>query len=288
MRALTRPIPASTLAQAASASPRPAAGMIEFRAGLRYAFEMPAEPGPDTPVVVVIHGISRNAPDHHAAFASLAQSRGAILVVPLFEAAAFPDYQRLGRDGHGQRADLAMMSLIDSVLSSCGLPGRRLHLFGHSGGAQFAHRFVMAHPERVARYAISAAGWYTFPDDSADFPYGLRHPPSGIDMSRQGLFLSVPGRVFVGMHDRRRGASLRQSERVDAEQGPTRVERAIRWTAAMNARAQALGLPAPVDLRQLPDTGHSFSGLVRRAALHEQAWAFLLGAQEPALQTADA
>jgi hypothetical protein len=138
----------------------------------------------------------------------------------------------------------------------------------------------MAHPERVARYAISAAGWYTFPDDSTDFPYGLRHPPSGIDMSRQRLFLGVPGRVFVGMHDRRRGTSLRQHERVDAEQGRTRIERAMRWTAAMNARAQGLGLGPPLDLQQIPGTGHSFGGLVRRAALHERVWAFLLESRQ--------
>ncbi len=262
--------------------------MIEFRPGLRYALEMPAEPGPGTPVVVAVHGISRNAADHHAAFAGLAQSCGAILVVPLFEAAEFRDYQRLGRDGRGRRADLALMALIDGVLSSRGLPGRRFHLFGHSGGAQFAHRFVMAHPERVARYAISAAGWYTFPDDSADFPYGLRHPPSGLDMSRQRLFLSVPGRVFVGMHDQRRGTSLRQHERVDADQGRTRIERAMRWTAAMNARARSLELRPPLDLRQLPGSGHSFGGLVRRAALHEQVWAFLLGSQEPSQEAANA
>lgn len=262
--------------------------MIEFRPGLRYALEMPAEPGPDTPVVVAVHGISRNAPDHHAAFAGLARSCGAILIVPLFDTTEFRDYQRLGRDGRGQRADLALMSLIDGVLSSRSLPGRRFHLFGHSGGAQFAHRFVMAHPERVARYAISAAGWYTFPDDSTDFPYGLRHPPSGIDMSRQRLFLSVPGRVFVGMHDQRRGTSLRQHERVDAEQGRTRIERAMRWTAAMNARARALDLRPPLDLRQLPGSGHSFGGLVRRAALHEQVWAFLLESRQLPQEAASA
>ncbi|HMA30796.1 MAG TPA: alpha/beta hydrolase [Casimicrobiaceae bacterium] len=262
--------------------------MNESRPRLRYALEMPAQPGAGTPVVVAVHGISRNASDHHAAFAGLAQSRGAILVVPLFEAAEFRDYQRLGRDGRGQRADLALLSLIDGVLSSRGLSGRRFHLFGHSGGAQFAHRFVMAHPERVARYAISAAGWYTFPDDSQDFPYGLRHPPSGIDMSRQRLFLSVPGRVFVGMRDQRRGTSLRQHERVDAEQGRTRIERATRWTAAMNARAQALDLRPPLDLRQLPGSGHSFGGLVRRAALHEQVWAFLLESQESSREVANA
>ena len=118
---------------------------------------MPRNPAPDTPVVVAIHGISRNALDHFNAFADLARSRQAILVAPLFEAAAFPDYQRLGREGRGERADLALMALIDSVLSSHDLPrSESSHLFGHSGGAQFVHRFVMAHPERSSPAMRSA------------------------------------------------------------------------------------------------------------------------------------
>lgn len=254
-----------------------ASALREFGPGLRYALRLPPDQGIDTPVFVAIHGISRNALDHFNAFAGLAQSRQAIVIAPLFDAAGFPDYQRLGRRGLGPRADLALIALVDDVLASCGLRSRKLHLFGHSGGAQFTHRFVIAHPQRVARYAISAAGWYTFPDESADYPYGLREPPDGLDMTGQQRFLSVPGCVFVGMRDQRRGPSLRQRERVDTQQGTTRIERAMRWTAAMNSRARELGLPEPVQLRRLPDAGHSFSGLVRRAGLHEQAWEFLLG-----------
>ena len=281
MEAHAAPIPAATAVTAAAATPRSPVDIAEFRPGLRYALQLPRNPGPGTPVVVAVHGISRNAADHFDAFAELARSQAAILVVPRFEPAEFADYQRLGRDGRGQRADLALMSLVDSLLASLGLPGGKLHLFGHSGGAQFVHRFVMAHPARVARYVVSAAGWYTFPDESRDFPYGLRHPPSGLDMSRQRLFLSVPGCAFVGMRDQRRGASLRQRGPVDAQQGTTRIERATRWTEAMNARARALELPPPLQLHRLPGTGHSFGGLVRRAALHERAWAFLLGPLQP-------
>ena len=68
-----------------------------------------------------------------------------IVIAPLFDAAGFPDYQRLGRRGLGSRADLALIALVDDVLSSRGLQSRKLHLFGHSGGAQFTHRFVIAH-----------------------------------------------------------------------------------------------------------------------------------------------
>ena len=260
--------------------PPDASALREFGPGLRYALRLPPEPGADTPVFVAIHGISRNALDHFNAFAGLAQSRQAIVIAPLFDAAGFPDYQRLGRRGLGSRADLALIALVDDVLASRGLQSRKLHLFGHSGGAQFTHRFVIAHSQRVARYAISAAGWYTFPDESADYPYGLREPPDGLDMTCQPLFLSVPGCVFVGMRDQRRGPSLRQRERVDTQQGTTRIERAMRWTAAMNSRARELGLPEPLQLRRLPDTGHSFSGLVRCAGLHEQAWEFLLGRRQ--------
>lgn len=50
----------------------------------------------------------------------------------------------------------------------------QFHLYGHSGGAQFVNRFVTFHPELVGKVALSAAGSFTFPQRSKDYPWGLR------------------------------------------------------------------------------------------------------------------
>jgi pimeloyl-ACP methyl ester carboxylesterase len=249
---------------------------MSFGSRLFYLLGVPKEIGGATPVVVCIHGISRNVQEHFRAFAPLAATSGCLLLVPLFDANAYPDYQRLGAPGNCERADLSLIKLLSCLNSRFNLPERAIHLFGHSGGAQFVHRFVMAHPERVARYAISAPGWYTFPDESLDYPYGLAHAPVQRGRLRPADFLRIEGIVFVGSGDRRSGRNLRRNPVVDSHQGAHRLDRAVRWTGAMNARARSMGLAEPLRLRQLQDAAHSFSGLVRRGRLHEQVWEFLI------------
>ena len=253
----------------------PDAELQEFGSGLRCLLQAPTRAAHDAPVLVAVHGISRNAQDHFDAFAPLAAAAGWLLVAPLFDAETFPDYQRLGRPGKGERADLFLLALLAQLASQYAVRDRALHLFGHSGGAQFVHRFVMAHPERVARYAISAPGWYTFPDAALNYPRGLAYAPIDTGLQPPQAFLKVPGCVFVGNRDCRRGPNVRRTAPLDADQGMHRLERAQRWTAAMNAQARTLGLAEPMQLQQLPDAGHSFKGLVRRADLNRHAWRFL-------------
>jgi pimeloyl-ACP methyl ester carboxylesterase len=254
--------------------------LTSFGSGLRYMLGVPKYISEDTPVVACIHGIRRNVQEHFQAFAPLAQQAGWLLVVPLFAADAFPDYQRLGRPGKGGRADLRLIELISRLYERFELPEGPIHLFGHSGGGQFAHRFAMAHPGRVARYAVSAPGWYTFPVESLDYPYGLARAAAQCEPLRPPDFLKIRGAVFVGTADYRSGRNLRRNPLVDQHQGAHRLERARRWTSAMNARARQMGLAEPLRLQQLEDGAHSFSGLVRRNRLHERVWGFLTNSPE--------
>jgi pimeloyl-ACP methyl ester carboxylesterase len=244
-----------------------------------YHLFLPASAQPGAPLVICVHGISRQASEHLRAYAPLAARHGAILVAPLFASARFPDYQRLGRAGRGMRADAMLDRIVDEVGGLLGPPSRRF-VVGHSGGAQFAHRYAMAHPARVDRYVASAAGWYTLPDPALPFPLGTAGIADLPDLAFDpAAFLAVPGCVCVGGRDTGRGAAVRKSQTVDRNQGATRLERACRWSAAMNRAALARGLPAPISLRVLPDAGHRFTGMVRRG-LAEIAFAFLFAAAD--------
>jgi hypothetical protein len=46
-------------------------------------------------------------------------------------------------------------------------------LFGHSGGGQFATRYTLLYPERLARSAVSGSGSHLFPTFDYQYPYGL-------------------------------------------------------------------------------------------------------------------
>ena len=251
--------------------------------GQPYLLYVPGRGGEGDPILVATHGTSRNAEEHAALFAPYAESRGLVLVAPYFPEDEFGDYQRLGREGHGRRADLALDSILAEVRSLTGAATGRFYLFGFSGGAQFAHRYALAHPERIAAAALGAAGWYTFPDSTTPYPYGLaRDAEGGLPDVRfePASFLRVPIAVFVGTADTT-SANLRRNRTVDHQQGVTRLERARRWTAAMREAARARGLAALVTCETVPGIGHSFRQFMERGGLGDRVCAALFAAPRP-------
>jgi pimeloyl-ACP methyl ester carboxylesterase len=143
---------------------------LEADPDLDYLLYVPRGCGPRLPLLVTVHGISRNAETHAGVFSRVAQKRCAVLVAPFFDGNAFTDYQRLGRRNLGARADRALARLVEHVGALTGAATGGILLFGYSGGAQFAHRYALAYPERVAAAVVASPGWYTFPDEKRMYP----------------------------------------------------------------------------------------------------------------------
>jgi len=244
---------------------------------LQFHLYVPHSLPAGAPLLVAVHGISVNSREYARAFAPLAEERGVIVVAPRFKSPAFRDYQRLGRSHLGERADLALDRLVDEVRRRTGAYGQRIHLFGQSGGAQFAQRYAFAHPERVASVVVASAGWYAFPDRKRSYPYGIRPSPRlpGVRF-RLDRLLPVPMLVVVGDGDtRRNGDALRRSPRLDRQQGSTRLERAMRFVDEMKAAARELGIESAQELHILAGSNHSFAHGVERGGLAELAFNFL-------------
>ncbi|HET9328064.1 MAG TPA: PHB depolymerase family esterase [Candidatus Eisenbacteria bacterium] len=243
-----------------------------------YLLYVPARAAPGGPIFVTVHGISRNVEEHATLFAPLAEEHQAVLIAPYFTRDRDDDYQQLSKGRAGRRADVTLDAIIKEVATATGANGQRFYLFGFSGGAQFSHRYVLAHPERVIAAAIGAAGWYTFPDDRKPYPYGL-----GPSAERSGLrfdaarFLRVPITVLVGKDDIEGGESLRRNPTVDEQQGTTRLERARRWVEAMNQAARQRGLTPHVTLQEVPGIEHSFREFMRDGELGERVFTALFG-----------
>jgi poly(3-hydroxybutyrate) depolymerase len=239
---------------------------------------LPRTLAPQAPVIAIVHGISELPRQHVECFAPLAERHGAVLVAPHFSRPLFRDYQRLGRGTRGARADRALERVVEEVARETHARAGRFFLFGYSGGGQFAHRYVMAHPERAAAAVVASAGWYTFPDAERSYPRGIRDRGelAGVRFDPDA-FLRVPLLVTVGERDVERDASLRQSDALDREQGRNRLERAERWVEAMQEAARQHGLPPAVGLRRLEGVGHSFEDNVERGELAEIAFEHFFG-----------
>jgi pimeloyl-ACP methyl ester carboxylesterase len=219
--------------------------------------------------LVAIHGIRRGAREQARLFGARAAALGRPVVAPLFDAAHWPRYQRVVHRG---RSDLALLGLMHELRLSGLWKTPTFELAGFSGGAQFAHRFAMLYPDRVARLNLVSAGWYTFPD-AAPYPLGLA-PRAGrrVDWGARfadgiGQFLQIPVRVCVGERDCVPDPNTRSARDLDAQQGPDRRTRAERWAGAFEQAARARGMQPDVAFHVLPDSGHSFRDCVRLGGL---------------------
>lgn len=234
-----------------------------------YFTYAPPAASPASPVVVLVHGITRNAAEHVFRFAAAADSANAILVAPLFTKASYGQYQQVVDGARGVRADLALFDILAEVAAQTGADTARVNLFGFSGGAQFAHRFTMLHPERVAALAVAAAGWYSFPDPDLPYPLGIgSHPIPGGRFAAE-RFLAVPRQVLIGDRDIVRDEALRTGRKLDRLQGRNRLERARAWSAAMDEAAAAKGIATRTTLSLLAGGSHSFTQAAERLGLPE-------------------
>jgi len=224
------------------------------------------------PLVVAIHGISRDAKEMAELLLPEARARDYALLAPHFEPAAYDDYQRLGRRGRGARADLALIEAWKRLEAAADCEFGPIYLLGFSGGAQFAHRFVMAHPGRVDAATIASAGWYTDPAPRRRYPTGLRVDGELAGVRLEPLrFLRVPMLVTVGTRDTKRDASVRSNPRLDERQGRNRFERAKRFCQKMGEAAATRGIESRTSLIEIPNAGHSVSQCVEHGLSQ---WAF--------------
>ncbi len=226
------------------------------------------------PLVVSVHGIARNAAAHAFRLMDEAERYGVCVVAPLFDKAQYGQYQQLEDARTGVRSDLALLDILDAARRLTDADHHKILLFGFSGGAQFAHRFAMAHPTRVASAVLVGAGWYTFPNREDPYPFGLDTRRAGFSIQLENASLArVPQHVIVGDLDTRRDNSLRRSKRLDRTQGRTRLERAQRWVRAMQAFAPGEQAGANPTYDTLGGVGHSFVDSVELARLPKHVFA---------------
>jgi pimeloyl-ACP methyl ester carboxylesterase len=243
----------------------------------QYFLYVPDTAGENAGMFVTVHGYTRNVIEHVEMFAPFAYQHGLILVAPLFSRERFPDYQRLGRKGKGERADVKLDMVVSEAAAHTGAVSEKFFLFGFSGGGQFVHRYTMAYPGRVSRAVIASAGWYTFPDSVLKYPYGIRKSSSlGGVAFNPAEFLRVPVCVLVGEHDIERDDEFRKSRPLDRQQGTTRLERGRRWIRTVAASAKSLSLDTAYTFEVLPESNHSFAACMRQGNMGERVFAFLL------------
>lgn len=243
---------------------------------IRFLLRLPENPRADR-VLIAVHGISREPDVMIRWLAPQADEHGYTLVAPEFDAHAFNDFQRLGRTGRGQRADLTLLNIMARTRGLLGDDTSPApHLVGFSGGAQFGHRFIYAHPGHVASATLVSAGWYTPPRSRRRFPAGLGACEELPDLHFDGDALArTPTLVIVGTRDTEVDRSVRSTSRLNRQQGRHRLARARWFHLRLLRHADSISGAAPHRFEELPRTGHDFAEAVREGGLAERLFEFL-------------
>ncbi len=199
---------------------------------------LPGGFSPDTPLLVAMHGVDRNAYSYGLSWSAFAFANNWIILAPEFTTTDWPsDAYALGNmftgnDGAGSlnpktKWSFTIVSEIERALCrGLGLKDSSYTLWGHSAGGQFVHRMVLFAFDPLIRRAIPAnSGWYTAPDSTIAYPWGTKH--SLLSISSQNLleFASREMVIMRGTADTVRDSNLNIDPLSDA-QGRNRYERA--------------------------------------------------------------
>jgi pimeloyl-ACP methyl ester carboxylesterase len=244
----------------------------------------------DSPVLVVLPGAGRNAWAYRDAWVTLSEQYGVVIVSPYYAEHRYPgfwSYNLAGmiKDVKINAEKTAMKSfnrvteesqwlftdfdaLFDVTVSALGLQTKTYDMFGHSAGGQIIHRYAMFHTANKANRMVAAnAGWYTTPDFSIAFPYGLNN--SGLT---QGAMPAALGRnlvLLLGELDNARETRghLVRNAQVDG-QGTNRFDRGQYFMRGAAALAGQLNTALQWRIKQVPGVGHDYRKMGQSAAAY--------------------
>jgi poly(3-hydroxybutyrate) depolymerase len=217
----------------------------------------------DPSLLMVFHGIARNARSYRDYARPIADRLCLLIVAPVFDERVFPTwrYQRGGivkdtavqdpRDWTGR----VVLDLVAWVRREEDRP-LAYSLLGHSAGGQFLDRLAAFVPTDTRRIVVANAGSYVFPSLEIDAPYGLGKAYSGADgEAALRCYLQQPLTIYLGQSYTR--DDTRNDYPEAFAQGASRYQRGVNVFNAAKTLAQTRGWPFNWRLVELPGVGHN-------------------------------
>ena len=148
-----------------------------------YAFYAPDGVKPDAraPLLVVIHGSTGSGKQMMTNWTSTADKHGFLV--------AAPDATDNSRWASPQDGPLFLKDVVDDVSTRHTIDGRRLYLFGHSAGANFALQMAVLESEFFAAAAIHAGAVSS--DYYSIFDFATRKIPLAIYIGDRDQFYPI-------------------------------------------------------------------------------------------------
>ena len=199
-------------------------------------------------LLVVFHGLNRDAGPYRDHAHTLADRLCAVVVAPEFDKQRFPTamYQ-LG----GGTVEL-VAPLVEWARNAAAQPGMPYILIGHSAGGQFLARVAAYATPPARRIVIANPSTWVLPDASLAKPYGF----GGVANAEQAMraYLALPIVALLGGADT--GSNNLTMTREATAQGPNRLTRGHNTFEMAKSVAQKRGWPFGWTLVEIPGVGH--------------------------------
>lgn len=203
-------------------------------------------------LIVVFHGVNRNADEYRDNARAMGERFGALVVAPLFDSERFPSakYQFGGiltRDRQAAPREewtyALIPKLVDAVRSREARPAMPFYLIGHSAGGQFLVRMAGFFDSGAARIIAANPGSDLFPTRDAPFGYGFGNLPESLSSDEAiRAYLAKPLTLYLGTGDNVPDDNFDSS--VEAmKQGAGRHQRGVACFEAAKRLAAERGWP---------------------------------------------
>ncbi|MDP2398251.1 MAG: hypothetical protein Q8M53_07860 [Burkholderiales bacterium] len=231
------------------------------------------------PILMVLHGLGRNAPGYRDYAIAAADAQGWLIVAPLFDRERFRTWRyQTGGMVRNQRADgefaveppaqwtgQLFLAIIDAVRLAEGRPDLPYSLIGHSAGGQALSRFAAFMPQQARHIIIANPSTWLWPSRDVRFPYGFGGLPATMaEDAALRRYLAQPVIVLLGSADVRRDDNLNLREEAE-RQGANRLDRGRNAFRAAQQLAQQRGWPFHWRLVEVPGVGHSARRMIGSA-----------------------
>jgi len=166
-------------------------GFNHNKDSIEVYYYKPQDYQPHFTVIIVLPGGGRNGDTYRDTWIDLAEEYNLLVLSPSYSRKYYPkveDYN-LGRatnssiiTGISQKSPVKeewifddFDRIFDIAAQLVGSTEKGYDVFGHSAGGQIAHRLTLFNPNTKANHIVAAnSGWYTLPNFSDKFPYGLK------------------------------------------------------------------------------------------------------------------